>query len=147
MTIARLVFCMVCCVVEFCYCCFSWSLSVYLVIVSVSIAIVIDMVSVIVIAMAIVIVIIVLSSFCFVTVIAQRCRSHHCHSRYCDHLCPLLLWLSLFLGMVVICLLLVTITVVTTMVIIAAFVQKPTIMTNCWLTDHQQTNKRETVVC
>ena len=48
--------------------------------------------------------------------------------------------------MVVSCSLMVTTTVATTMVIIIVFAQKPTIMTNCWLTNNQQTNKRETVI-
>ena len=47
--------------------------------------------------------------------------------------------------MVVYCLLLVTIKAATTMFMVAAFAQKPTIRTNRWLTDHQQTNKQETV--
>ena len=37
-------------------------------------------------------------------------------------------------------------TTLTTMVRILVFVQQTTIMTNGWLTNYQQTNKRETVI-
>ena len=43
------------------------------------------------------------------------------------------------------CLLLVTITITTTIVIMVVFGTKTNNLTNCWLTNHQQSNKRETV--